>query len=271
MHWSLGLDQTGGFKTCFGCSFVLCTETSNLNFVRFHLLILKNGYNATYLPSFTGSYERKKHFGSFKAPCKWNDFFYALAIVLSILSSQLFFFFIRLFWANLGSQQNPAEVQRNPIHPGPHIHSPPHCWHPHQSGTFLTVSLFWDTITSKVPQWFLPLPSKQYPGDSTASENAVQFSSVAQSCPPLCDPMDCSTPGLPVHHQLPEFTQTHVHWVSDAIQPSHPLLSPSSPAFNLSQHQGLFKWVSSSHQAAKVLEFQFQHQSFQWIFRTDFL
>ena len=72
----------------------------------------------------------------------------------------------------------------------------------------------------------------------------------------LCSPMDCSTPGLPVHHQLPQFTQTHVHWVSDAIQPSHPLSSPSSPAFNLSQHQGLFKWVSSLRQVAKVLEFQ---------------
>ena len=75
--------------------------------------------------------------------------------------------------------------------------------------------------------------------------------------------MDCSTPGLPVHHQLLEFTQTRVHWVGDAIQPPHPLLSPS-PAFNLSQHHGLFKWVSSSHQVAKVLEFQLQHQSFQW-------
>ena len=83
--------------------------------------------------------------------------------------------------------------------------------------------------------------------------------------------MDCSTPGLPVHHQLPEFTQTHVHWVGDAIQPSHPLLSPSLPAFNFSQHQGLFKWVSSLHQVANVLEFQLQHQSFQWIFRTAFL
>ena len=87
-------------------------------------------------------------------------------------------------------------------------------------------------------------------------------SSVAQSCPTLCNPMDCSMRGLPVHHQLPEFTQTHVHWVSDAIKPSHPLLSPSSPTFNLSQHQGLFKWVPSSHQVAKVLEFQLQHQAF---------
>ena len=83
--------------------------------------------------------------------------------------------------------------------------------------------------------------------------------------------MDCSMPGLPVHHQLPEFTQTHVHWIGDAIQPSHPLSSPSPPAFNLSQHQDLFQWVSSSHQVAKVLEFQLQHQSFQWLVRTDFL
>ena len=80
----------------------------------------------------------------------------------------------------------------------------------------------------------------------------------------LCCSMDCSTAGLPVHHQLPEPTQTHVHCVSDAIQPSHPLSSPFPPSFNLSQHQGLFKWVSSSHQVAKILEFQLQHQSFQW-------
>ena len=101
--------------------------------------------------------------------------------------------------------------------------------------------------------------------------NSVQFSSVAQLCPTLCESMDCSMPGLPVHHQLPEITQTHVHWVSDAIQPSHPLSSPSLPVFNLSQHQGLFKRVSFLHQVAKVLELQLQHQSFQWIFRADFL
>ena len=93
---------------------------------------------------------------------------------------------------------------------------------------------------------------------------SVQFSSVAQSCPALCDPMNHSTPGLPVHHQLPEFTQTHVHRVCDAIQPSHPLSSPSPLALNLSQHQGLFQWISSSHQVATVLEFQLQFQSFQW-------
>ena len=98
----------------------------------------------------------------------------------------------------------------------------------------------------------------------------VSVSSVTQSCPTLCDPMDYSTSGLPVHHQLPEFTQTHVHWVGNAIQPSHPMSSPS-PTSSLFQHQGLFQWVSSKHQMAKVLEFQLQHQSFQWIFRTDLL
>ena len=90
-----------------------------------------------------------------------------------------------------------------------------------------------------------------------------QFSSVSQLCPTLCNPMNCSTQGLPVHHQLPEFTQTHVHWVGDAIQPSHPLSSPSPPAPNPSQHQSLFQWVNCSHEVAKVLEFQLQHHSFQ--------
>ena len=98
---------------------------------------------------------------------------------------------------------------------------------------------------------------------------SVKFTSVTQLCPTLCDPMNCSMPGLPVHHQLPEFTQTHAHRVSDTTQPSHPLSSPSPPAPKPSQHKGLFQWVSSSHQVAKVLEFQLQHQSFQWTLRTD--
>ena len=115
--------------------------------------------------------------------------------------------------------------------------------------------------------WFNPWPENQI----LYATAKTQFSSVTQSCPTLCDPMNCSALGLPVNHQLSEFTQTHVHWVGDTIQPSHPLSSPSPPTFNFSQHQGLFKWVSSSHQVAKVLEFQLQHQSFQWIFRTDFL
>ena len=104
-----------------------------------------------------------------------------------------------------------------------------------------------------------------------AQFSSVEFSSVTLSCPTLWDPMDCSKPGFPVHHQLLAFTQTHVHRVGDAIQPSHPLSSPSPPVLNLPQHQGIFKWVSSSHQVAKVLEFQHQHQSFQWRFRIDFL
>ena len=99
----------------------------------------------------------------------------------------------------------------------------------------------------------------------------IRFSSVTQSCLTLCDPLGRSVPGLPVHHQLSESTQTHVHWASDAIQSSHFLSSPSPPAFNLSQHQDLFKWVSSSHQVAKILEFRVQHQSFQWTPRTELL
>ena len=91
---------------------------------------------------------------------------------------------------------------------------------------------------------------------------AAQFSSVTQSCPTLCDPMNCSTPGIPVHHQLPESTQTYVHWVGDAIQQSHLLSFPSLPALNLSQHQNLFQWVGSSHQVAKILALQPQHQYF---------
>ena len=100
---------------------------------------------------------------------------------------------------------------------------------------------------------------------------SVQFSSVAQSCPTLGDPMNHSMTGLPVHHQLLEFTQTHGHRVSDAIQPSHHLSSPSPPAPNSSQHQGLFQWVNSSHEVAKVLEFQLKHHSFQRTPRTDLL
>ena len=107
--------------------------------------------------------------------------------------------------------------------------------------------------------------SKQWPPKHS------QFSSVAQSCPTLCDPMNRSTPGLPVHHKLPEFTQTHVHRVSDAIQPSHPLSSHSPPAPNPSRHQSLFQWVNSSHEVAKVLEFQLQHHSFQRNRRADLL
>ena len=125
----------------------------------------------------------------------------------------------------------------------------------------------WLNIYCCITHWGLWLSVTQ-----NREENQIhQFSSVTQSCPTLWDPMDCSMPGFPVHHQLPELAQTHVHGVGDTIQPSHPLLSPSPPTFNLSKHQGLFKWVSSSHEVAKVFELQLQHQSFQWIFRTDLL
>ena len=122
----------------------------------------------------------------------------------------------------------------------------------------------------QTPMWWRILVPRSA-GSLNTQKGAVQFSSVAQSCPTLCNPMDCSTPGFPVHHQFLKLAQTHIHQVVDAIQPSHPLSSPSPPAFNLSQIQGLFKWVSSSHQVAKVLAFQLQHRSFQRIFRTDVL
>ena len=95
--------------------------------------------------------------------------------------------------------------------------------------------------------------------------------SVTKSCLTLCDLMDYCVPGFLILHCLPEFAQTHIHWISDAIQPSHSLSPPSSPALSLSQHEGVFQWVGSSHQVSKVLELQLQHQPFQWIFMVDFL
>ena len=170
---------------------------------------------------------------------------------------------------------------------GPRPAFPPGSW-----VSFLMLTQGWDSN----PLYLLPpssaatkTKSRDFPGGpvvKTPAANArgmgsslvrvlrshmLEFSSVPQSYLSLCDPRDCSMPGLPVHQQLLEVTQTHVHQVSDAIQPSHPLSSLSPPTFNLSQHQGLFKWVSPSHQVAKVLEFQLQHQSLQWTFKTDFL
>ena len=120
----------------------------------------------------------------------------------------------------------------------------------HESNRFLQKIRDKWVIMCSIRQQHKPLDSASTVKNNTGviqHDFCFQFSSVAQSCPTLCHPMDCSMPGLPVHHQLPEFTQTHVHWVSDAIQPSHPLSSPTPPALNLFQHQGLFKWVSSSH------------------------
>ena len=118
--------------------------------------------------------------------------------------------------------------------------------------------LLWYSVHGVTKSWILSLLIH-----NVVLVSAVQFSSVAQSCPTLCDPMDCSTQGFPVHHQLLELAQTHIRRVSNAIHPSHPLSSPSAAALNPSQHQGLFQCVSSSHQVAKVLESQFQHSSFQ--------
>ena len=130
--------------------------------------------------------------------------------------------------------------------------------------------MLWEIWVNKYNIWNLSLFTHTVSLISQ-TRGDIQFSLVTQSCLTLCNPTICSIPGLPVHHQLPEFTQTHVLWVGDAIQASHPLSSPSPPTLNHSQHQGLFKWVSSLYQVAKVLEFQLQHHSFQWVFRTDFL
>jgi len=127
----------------------------------------------------------------------------------------------------------------------------------------------WELTVDQIMNSFLPNSDWNWRKWGKLLDHSVQFSSLAQPSLTICDPMNCRMPGLPVNHQLPEFTQTHVHLVGDAIQPSHPLSSPSPPAVNLSQHQGLFKWISSSHQVAKVLEFQLQHQSFQWTPKTD--
>ena len=133
-----------------------------------------------------------------------------------------------------------------------------------------------DMNLSKLWEWWwtgrpgvLQSMGSQRVGHNWVTNTSLSFSSVAQSCPTLCNPMDRSMPGFPVLH-LPEFAQTHVHWVSDAIQPSHPLSSPFPPVFNLSQHQGPFQWILS-HQLSKVVELQLQHQSLQWIFRIGFL
>ena len=146
-----------------------------------------------------------------------------------------------------------------------------HLKHGHGSFLFAAKSLIlkWVSALKQLNSKFITLKNSAFLGPDQCS--SVQSLSRVR----LCDPIYRSKPGLPVHHQLPEFTQTHVHQVGDTIQPSHPLLSPSPPALNPSQHQGLFKWVSSSHQVAKVLECQLQNQSFQWTpmisFRMDWL
>ena len=171
------------------------------------------------------------------------------------------------------SDQISRSVVSNSLRPHESQHARPPCPSPtprvHSDSCPSSQWCYPATSSSVVPFSSCPQPlpaSESFPmsqlftwgGQSTgvsASASVLQFSSVAQSCPTLCDPMNHSTPGLPVHHQLPEFTQTHSHRFSDAIQPSHPLSSPSPPAPNPSQHQSLFQWVNSSHEVAKVLKF----------------
>ena len=149
--------------------------------------------------------------------------------------------------------------------------------HPLHFCTHFTLLLLPDFTTWRLLLSLLaspPLPLQTSPlfakdPDTAFSHNLWNCCSFTQLCPTLCSPMDCSMPGFPVLHYLPEFAQTRVHWVNDTIQPSHLLSSPSAHAFNFSQQQDLFQWISSLHQVAKVLELQ--HQSFQWIFRVDFL
>ena len=134
---------------------------------------------------------------------------------------------------------------------------------------FSIVDLQWNISFTCTAKWISYTYTYIHSFFSDSFPISVQV--VAQSCPTLCDPMYRSMTGLPVHHQLPEFTQTHVHRVSDAIQPSHPLASPSPPAPNPSQHLSLFQWINSSHEVAKVLEFQLEHHSFQRNPRADLL
>ena len=140
------------------------------------------------------------------------------------------------------------------------------CWLKYHDSTGNMIFLFFFFKATPNRLWDLSFPARDW---TLGPCSSVQFSRSVMS--DSLRPMNHSTPGLPVHHQLPESTQTNVYWVSDPIQPSHPLLPPSPPALNLSHHQGLLKWVSYSHQVAKVLEFQLQHQSFQWSPRIDFL
>ena len=148
--------------------------------------------------------------------------------------------------------------------------TPGDCWHAHiQYHQLPALKTQPDVLRKLESNWILQISLCSVVSNISIFFSLIKSSniymivpSVCKSCLTLCDPMDCSTPGLPVHHQLPEFTQTHVHRISDAIQPSPPLSSPSPPALNLSQHQGLFQRVSSLNQMAKGLEFQLQHQSF---------
>ena len=176
----------------------------------------------------------------------------------------LFFFFTLQYCIGFAIHQHEFAAAVHVPNPEPPSHLPPHTislGHPSApapSILYPASNLDWRFVSYIIP---VSMPFSQIIPPSPSLFiwkllNMDQFSSVAQSCLTLCDPMNCSTPGLPVHHHLPEFTQTHVHRVGDAIQPSHLLSSPSPPAPNPSQHQSLFQGVNSLHEVAKVLEFQ---------------
>ena len=143
-------------------------------------------------------------------------------------------------------------------------------WHNWEPNTFTFFHIWLVTTAEAQKKHFFLSHTQASQAAAMLQISSIQFSSFAQSFPTLCNPMDHSTPVFSVQHQSPEPAQTHVHRISDAIQPSHPLSSPS-PAFSLSQYHSLFQWVRSLHQMAKVLKFQLHHQSFKWIFRADFL
>ena len=183
---------------------------------------------------------------------------------------------VRHDWACIHCFTSSRYLRRNP-RGIPYLSCPILCWNPIWHIWHSWLALFFFAFLSgslcswKVVEWFLRFSVDEWLSFERLMDCKLKFSSATQFCLTLCDPMDCNTPGFPVHHQFPELAQTHVHRVGNTIQPSCLLSFPSPSACNLSQHQGLFQWVSSLHQVAKVLECQLQHQSFQWIFKTNFL
>ena len=149
---------------------------------------------------------------------------------------------------------------------------PPRTWYFMSLGAALKQWMqVYESLSSFVSSWITTLGTTQLSESPFGIRLKFCCCSDSKSCLTLPDPMDCSTPVFPVLHCLPKFAQTHVHWVGDAIQPSHSLLPPSPLALSLSQHEGLFQWISSSNQVVKVLEVKLQQQSFHWIVRVDFL
>ena len=223
-----------------------------------------------------------------------NDFYYEATVLSTVM---IFFFFdavVEIFvWSCLELRREKsamASMERRwdwswcSVHPGVSMSKSRelrirggHCPWTTMHLVKVCLSLASKTVSRKPCAIGLAKLFQSYSVKASALSTLGKFSlqsshccSVANSCLTLCNPMNCSMPGSPVLHYLLEFAQIYIHWVSDSIQPSHPLLPPSPFAFNLSQHPGLFQWIGSSHQVAKVLELQLQHQSFQWVFGVDF-